>query len=496
MRIYWLNPPISTRTLAADTAWINFSAVLKEHDWIEPIIDWEKFQTVEDIVEDIRNKKPDIVCMSTYIWNEKLCLEVAKKLDFVTVIRGGPQQSSSEGIDYNCHPLASGEVYLKELLQQIQDGSTNEIYIPIKQRYVFPEESSYEYNLAYLTNIVGIAKSLNKATVVNLETTRGCPYECTYCEWGGGVGTKISQKPYETVMREIDLFGVLKFDNVDIIDANFGILPRDVDFIQRIADNKNVFGSPKALLIYGIAKTKVEKKEKILDIAFSNNLMDYYSLSIQSLSEEALKNVKRTDVPIEDNLRLARKYANQYNKHAKLELILGLPGSTIDSFYDEMDLVLHTKFWDWSRGPLSVLPATELADPLYQKLHKIKTVKAGITENDDNDIRYVSDCVLTKYKSPQEFVIQSYSFTVEEWKEMFFMNYAQRAFGPTVEEGKLPSVELRKRYKEIQNLDWFKMINREIDRIVKGERLNEDFLLYDGLRIEDWVQRYLDGLNN
>jgi hypothetical protein len=485
MRIYWLNPPISTRTFVADTAWMNFSSYLRNHEWIEPIIDWEPFKTVEDIVNDIKSKKPDMVCMSTYIWNEKLCLEVAKHLDGITIVRGGPQQSSSENIDHNCPPLVSGELFLKELLDGIKEN-----------KFSFSDESALEYNITYLINLVGLAKSQGKSAVGHLETTRGCPYSCTYCEWGGGISTKITQKPYNVVIKEIEIFSVLQFNNVDIIDANFGILKRDIDFINEIAAHKRLFGYPKQLLIYGIAKVKAEKKEKILDIAFENDLMDYYSLSIQTVSDEALKNVKRTDIPLDDNLKLARKYAELYNKHGKLELILGLPGSTIDTFYAEMDLVLHTKFWDWSRGPLSVLPATELANTLYQRLHKIKTTKAGITENDDNDICYVSDCVLTKYKSPQEFVIESYSFTSEEWKEMFFMNYAQRAFGPTVKDGQLPSIELRKRYQEIQEFDWFKNIKREIDKIVLGERLDEDFLLYDGLRIEDWVQRYLDGLDN
>lgn len=498
MRIYWLNPPISVRTIVADTAWINFSAVLNSHEWIEPIIDWEPFKTIDDVVSEILSHKPDILCISTYLWNERLCLAVIEQLkdSGITIVRGGPQQTSFQNIHYNCHPLATGELFLDRLLENLSKGITEQIDIPVKQKYNFPTQSSLEYNIAYLTNVSGTAKKLKKTAVAHLETTRGCPYSCTYCEWGGGIGTKISQKPLDVVLKEVDLLSVLNYGNVDIIDANFGILSRDAEIVQRIADNKKVFGYPKNLLIYGIAKVKVEKKEQILDIVFENDLMDYYSLSIQSTNKEALANVKRTDVPLEDNLRLARKYAEKYNRHGKLEMILGLPGSTLDSFYEEMDLVLQTKFWDWSRGPLSVLPATELADPLYQRLHKIKTVKAGITENDDNDIKFYSDCVLTKFKSPQEFVVESYSFTREEWKEMFFMNYAQRAVGPRLKEGQIPSVEMRKFYQSIQDQEWFKNIKVEIDKIANGERQEEDFLLYNGLRIEDWVERYLNGLDN
>ena len=498
MRIYWLNPPISVRTLVADTAWINFSAVLNSHEWITPIIDWEPYETVDDVVAEIVSHSPDILCMSTYLWNERLCLEVAAQLkdSGIVIVRGGPHQTGFQHIHYNCPPLATGEVFLKVLLDNLSKGNTEHPSLAIKQKYDFPASSTLEYNIEYLTNVAGTAKKLKKTSVAHLETTRGCPYSCTYCEWGGGIGTKISQKPFDVVIKEVDLLSVLGYGNVDIIDANFGILSRDVSIIQRIADNKKMFGYPKNLLIYGIAKVKAEKREQILDIVFKNSLMDYYSLSIQTTSEEALANVKRTDIPLEENLKLAKKYAEKYNKHGKLEMIMGLPGSTLNDFYKEMDLVLHTKFWDWNRGPLSVLPATELANPLYQKLHKIKTAKVGITENEDNDITFYSNCVLTKFKSPQEFVVESYSFTREEWKEMFFMNYAQRAVGPRLKADQTPSVEMRKFYQSIQSQEWFKNIKTEIDKIAAGERLDQDFLLFDGLRIEDWVEKHLNGLDN
>lgn len=490
MRIYWLNPPVSTRAIVADTAWMNFSHYCKEHEWIEPIIDWAPFTSLQILVNHIENSKADILCMSTYVWNEKLCLEVAKELrnrnSKIIIIRGGPQQTDNSNIDYNCHPIGIGEYYLKELLNSIG----TEVQSIVKQRFVFPTESSLEYNIAYLTNVVGISKKLNKTSVINFETTRGCPYECTYCEWGGGIGTKISQKPIDVVMKEIDIISLLGFTNLDIVDANFGILPRDESIIQKIADNKNMFGFPHLLLVYGMAKTKVEKREKILDIAFQNKLMKSYSMSIQTLSDEALKNVKRTDIPLDENIRMANKYHKKYGIFAMVEIILGLPGSTLKTFYDEMDLPRQTGGWDWGRSVLTVLPATELADPFYQKLHKIKTVKIGVTENDDNDIPFISNCVLDQYKSLQEIVVETYSYTKEEWKEMFFMAQAQKTLGPTFNDSVIASVKMKQLYEEFKSYEWFKYLKSEIDLMVDGKRSDKDFLLYDGMRIEDWVKKY------
>ena len=36
-----------------------------------------------------------------------------------------------------------------------------------------------------------------------LETTRGCPYKCVFCEWGGGINTKIYKKDVSIVKRDV-----------------------------------------------------------------------------------------------------------------------------------------------------------------------------------------------------------------------------------------------------------------------------------------------------
>lgn len=496
MNIYWLNPPLSIKSCVADTAWMNFSATISEHEWIEPIIDWSNLASIDDVVSHVVQYKPDVLCISTYMWNEKLCLAVAKEIKKIgiIVIRGGPHQTIFENIDFNCDPLATGETYLKELLTNFKEPT-----VKVKQQYEFPQYSTYERNISYLTNVVGTAKQLNKLAVAHLETTRGCPYSCTYCEWGGGIGTKVSQKPLDVVLKEIDILSVLRYSSIDIIDANFGILERDLQIVNKIADNKKSFGYPEELYIYGLAKVKVEKRKKILDVVFENNLMNSYQLSVQTISKDALKITRRTDIPLEENLELAKHYSEKFNKHGKLEIILGMPGSTLKDFYDEMDLTLHTNMWDWNRWPLTVLPATELASDFYQRLYKIKTITTGITENDDTDItdvNFYSDCVLTKYKAPQEIVVETFSYTVDEWKEMFFMNRAQRILGPRLNKDQIPSIAMKEFYESIQTQEWFLKIKKEIDLMIDGRKLEVDHLFFDGKPIEDWIKEYLDGLDN
>ena len=124
MNIYWLNPPLSTRTLYPDLGWMNFKTVCPEYNWLDPIIEWEDYKTLDSLVEHIANQNPDILCISTYIWNFKLCHLVAKTLKELNpklvVIKGGPQQGYTNTffdehpyIDYLCYSTGHGEYFLK-----------------------------------------------------------------------------------------------------------------------------------------------------------------------------------------------------------------------------------------------------------------------------------------------------------------------------------------------------------------------------------------------
>ena len=52
--------------------------------------------------------------------------------------------------------------------------------------------SVYEEHSEYLTKALSYARENNMEPFIILETTRGCPYKCVFCEWGGGINTKIS----------------------------------------------------------------------------------------------------------------------------------------------------------------------------------------------------------------------------------------------------------------------------------------------------------------
>src|SRR3989338_7461014 len=81
------------------------------------------------------------------------------------------------------------------------------------------------------------------------ETNRGCPFSCTFCDWGSAVQSKVFTFDLSNVLRETDWFVEHKIEYVTCCDANFGILPRDLEIAKYMAEAKKKYGYPKTFSI-------------------------------------------------------------------------------------------------------------------------------------------------------------------------------------------------------------------------------------------------------
>jgi len=78
-----------------------------------------------------------------------------------------------------------------------------------------------------------------------LETNRGCPYGCTFCDWGASTMAKIRPIAMERVLEEIDYAGKHRISSIFVCDANFGILKRDAEIAEHIARVSRSTGYPR-----------------------------------------------------------------------------------------------------------------------------------------------------------------------------------------------------------------------------------------------------------
>ncbi len=371
-------------------------------EWMDPPQDL-RYKDLDEFADTVIAQGPiDLLCLGLYVWNEEICLGLGERVKRAypncIIVIGGPQTSFLKEpdwferhpyVDYGCHVSGYGELFLTPLLDQITEGNVDEKSIPllckpVKGGYEWvgskPNPRDYKWPTGIyrkdderLLRWAKEAQSRNETIGILLETNRGCPYSCTYCEWGGGIGTKISFKPIEEVEAEISCYEQLNVDTVLVVDANFGIVDRDVDITNLIVNSRNNTGFPNSFEVLGPAKNNHDRVLKINDIRLDNGLCNDWVLNVQTLDEQILKNIKRTDIPWKERLVPYMERVKKHDLGVIVQTIYPLPGWSFKHFLEEIDFQAEYGFWHLHRFELDILPNTELADQIFEGQWGYKT---------------------------------------------------------------------------------------------------------------------------
>jgi radical SAM superfamily enzyme YgiQ (UPF0313 family) len=473
-KIAFINPPHTDWSLANNLTYLliqshykRFGKYYDKFEWLEAPYKFNKYKDIKDIYNEVPNA--DIYLISSYVWNYDLCdlfAEHAKKVNKDAIcILGGPHIGTNEPeflksrkfYDFICQPTKPGEVFIEDFLNSYIDnkGKVNnqdiswEINSTKQTKCGLPDYSIYEEHFDYVKKICNYSKEHKMEAFIVLETTRGCPYKCVYCEWGGGLDTKIITKKVDIAKRDISAMKRAGYTSAFLTDANFGAFEeRDLEIFKfawqqgvhltDISTMKSKDLNRRKRLVdcwFEIVGPRVEpknsKQSKNFEYWNLNEVDNYISIvptvAIQSISDEAMKVAKRVDLSSKDKIELSKHIGKQCKEKGypvpSLELILGMPGSTLKDFYDEMEIIWNFKALSNNRHDYMLLPDSYISKKEYLEQYKIQSVKVYTDLVDDSGV----DNVHSLYKQKQNYfyTIQScYSFTKEEMHEMFFMNQA------------------------------------------------------------------------
>jgi putative methyltransferase len=376
---------------------------------------WSYARTIQDIKNNIENKgfrilreepetivgnleNSDIAAFSTYVWNFEMSVAVARiikeRFPKCLIVFGGPQVPDPERledffekypfIDITVHgegEITFSEILLahinktdfKKILGLTYRGTTTDIRPRTRDLNIFPSP--------YLTGVFDELLEIPYHYQTVWETNRGCPYGCTFCDWGSMTAQKLFQFDDERIFKEMELFAKKKVNHVYMSDANFGILPRDVEIARRIAKiNEENNGYPKKIRV-NFAKNN---KDRVFEIAkiFNKQKMDKgITLSVQSMDPTTLETIKRKNLKFDTLSSFMKKYeAEQID--TVVELIIGLPGETYQSFKNGINTLLdnsaHNSLWIYR---CTLLPNAPMNYAGYKKQHEIKTIRTPIELN-------------------------------------------------------------------------------------------------------------------
>ena len=333
----------------------------------------------DEVLSRLRSQRYDVVAATNYVWNTHLSykyLQIAKTLqpDVVT-IQGGPHFQNDEPevaaaylrehpcIDYYIH--GEGETTMVALMEKLfGDGGLNgeepgvaflrdDCYVDGGRRVRRRDLDSIPS--PYLGGWLDPFIRNGYAPVI--ETNRGCPFSCTYCNWGSATVSKVNRFSLDRVMEELEYIAerVRDNDNLTVADANFGILKRDLDIAEKIESLWQRHGYPAHIQLW---YTK-NSSRRTIDIGKILGKKVRFLLAIQSLNEEVLANIKRDNIKLKTYEELT-VYARENSLLTASDIIVGLPGEDLPSVRSNMETLHRRGVEKVDVFSLMLIPGTEL----------------------------------------------------------------------------------------------------------------------------------------
>ncbi len=363
----------------------------------------------------------DIVGFSTYVWNGNRSLAVARALKEerpdTLVVFGGPHVPDHAEEFLRAHPYVDvachgeGEAVFYDIAERYPERDWSDVpgvsyldegrfvHVPRRQRIKDLSEVPSPF-------LDGVFEPL-----MAWETNRGCPFRCTFCDWGSAIAAKVNRFDLDRVFAEAEWMGEQQIAYIFVADANFGIFTRDVEIAQALVSVRKRHGYPGRVLIQN-TKNQTERAYATLKLLTDAQMAAEINISIQSTTPEVLAAIKRENISLETYAEVQRRFVRD-GIPTYVDLIVGLPAETVSSFKQSISRVLEggqhhrVQFHN-----LSILPNAEMGDPAYQAEYGLKTVTTNVVNNHAPPATVDDGIVET-----QEIVIETATMPPAAWRE-------------------------------------------------------------------------------
>ena len=391
---------------------------------------------LDEYVEQCRDS--EILLCSCYVWNWEITTHLAKKVKEINpqclVIFGGPQVPHLLEGFFKKYPFVDilvhgeGELILENLLTEyLEMKDFSKIKgISTKEFSTEPQERIKDFDSMpspYLTNTaLDLVDNVDGFQwIVSWETNRGCPYQCTFCDWGSAVATKVRKWSEERLYKEIEWFADNKIPYIDGCDANFGIfLERDLQIAKKLREEKSKKGFPETFRT-NWAKVSSEKIIPLAKELQEVDLLNAVTLSLQSLDKNTLDIIKRANLKFDSFSNLTTSFKDA-GIPTYTELIMGLPGETLETFKKGLETALSDK----DLGAIllyncGLLPNAPMNYPEYREKYKLKSIRSPVfLQHTPKDQRGIQEY--------ENILIETSSYKLEDLKQMYRFSWAIQTF--------------------------------------------------------------------
>lgn len=401
-------------------------------------------QNIDDILKDIYFRKPDVLCLSCYIWNllyiEEIVREIAKICPGLDIWAGGPEVSyDAKATLERLGQLkgvmkGEGEATFAELCEVYVDEGYADVKRPGEQldkRFAEVQgitfrreqgeiaENSWREPID-LSDVPFVYSDMKdfEHKIIYYESSRGCPFSCSYCL--SSVDKRLRFRRLDLVKRELQFFIDHKVPQVKFVDRTFNCKHEHAMEIWRylVAHDNGITN-----FHFEVAADLLNEEEIALTRTMRPGLIQL-EIGVQSTNPETIREIRRTMRFEEVKAHVERIRANG-NIHQHLDLIAGLPHEDIRSFAGSFDDVYELRPDQLQLGFLKVLKGSYMHEHQERYGLKFKATPPyevlstnWLSYDDVIELKGIEEMVEVYYNSGQ------FAHTMEALKELYASAYA------------------------------------------------------------------------
>ena len=337
-------------------------------------------QQLDEILRDIYKRKPDMLCLSCYIWNltyvEEICREIKKVMPQIIIWIGGPEVSY-DGVkvlerlpEVDGVMKGEGEQTFCDLLHFYQDktvdGLQNMKGIVYREQTGQIVENEWRKTMD-LSKVPFVYENMElfEHKIIYYETSRGCPFSCSYCL--SSIDKCLRFRDLELVKKELQFFIDHKVPQVKFVDRTFNCKHDHAMAIWRyITEHDNGITN----FHFEISADLLREEELALMKTMRPGLIQL-EIGVQSTNPQTIKAIRRT-MDFEKLKGIVEQIHGFGNIHQHLDLIAGLPYEGYDSFHKSFCDVYALRPEQFQLGFLKVLKGSHMMEMTgeYQILYK------------------------------------------------------------------------------------------------------------------------------
>lgn len=435
MNVYFYSPSTvlirHSKPLYINTVPLYLDSYIQNHaPHLYPYLNWCKIQllqkTQDELINQLQQLDADMLCMSSYIWNHdhliSLVSGIKQFMPHLIVVIGGPAVDvyrNNQFLDH--HPDVDYAVYSQgeEAFVEILEHQINQRYIDrlrasnlswrttqgirVANHRVFRRTSGSFYldSQHLLRQVVNDPEYQGRSFALPYETSHGCPYKCSFCDWTSGLSHKVVKRKFD-YRQEFELFGDLNILNFYMADANMGQWDVDMDIARAMVELKQTRGFQFNLDGANFSKTNKKLAFEIIDLLTGAGILTRPKISVQDIHQDILKQNQRPDIPWLDHKEYIHALKHKYPHVLVLtEIIIGLVGQTRNSLRSMLQEIARNRFTPFIPHAWILLPNSP----------------AGYDSKFQQDAQIQSITMTSSYflHNPSEVVVATKSFDINDY---------------------------------------------------------------------------------